>query len=1180
MQESAYSRVIIIKLPTGVRALATRHSYHSPSNINSDELFTEQYYALLESIALTPSADYLNTSAQQLIQFLNIRYVMVTEISAHKPHHTKSVVFYDRENQLANIEYNLHNTPCELVLKGESVYCSDNVQQCFPKDQDLVDLKAVGYAGQAIYGSDNSIIGHIAIMHDQPIQQPRENIAYLLNLLGIRIGPELERRHSQNLLNELTSDFNLSKETKVFDGMVKKITRTLDVDIAVIGKINKSSSTTTIDVISAGNEQQIFPSFSYELKGSPCEQAVALKYNPLLHQSGLQQSFPDFELFQQLNADSYIGMCLLDRNKEAIGIIGVIHSEPLNKPEPIKDVIGVFAVVAAEELEFLIHTDELEKYKAMSAVSSDCMCLLDKDYHFITANDSYLKLYHLDRKNISNKHYQDIHGEIFFESIRYPALQDCAKDKHITQEFWRALPNGERRYIQSNIIPYYASGKDICGYLLTDIDITREKRQEQLNKIQISLLKIINSSDSLIRTLDYINLEVQNLLGPNILSAVFTTSGDQGEYQLFSCPNLATFKKYTISTSPLSEFASEPIENSSLWQHYLDFINTELLTFHIQMPLFDQENQATGTLSILTTTEKLDSFARHALQVLRHLVNLAIKKDQEDKTLIASKKQFETLYHETPSMFYTINNEHEIVSVNEYGANSLGYIPNDLIGKPIELLIDDEDVGMLSKSFAQQFESDKPLTVEVRKKHRAGHTIYFRLTIKRTVRDGENYLLIVAEDISELHKLSVELNYQATHDMMTGLINRTAFEKRLDTCIQGCKKTNHQHTLCYIDLDQFKVINDSCGHAAGDDLLKNISQIIMSKVRQRDTLARLGGDEFGLLMEHCTLEQAINIAETIRQSVEEYRFEWLQKYFSVSISMGLVGINHTAHSKEEIMRHVDTACYVAKEAGRNRIHVYSDTDEDFQRHIGDMQWVAEINNAFDHDRFRLFSQGIYQIPTGTDQISFHEILIRMVAHDGEIISPGLFLPAAEHFHLSTKIDEWVIETLFKLINQYKIQNQRFFINLSGQSIDQANFHDRTKGLLNAYNIDPSMICFEITETTAIKNQDKAIHFINELKDLGCLFALDDFGSGISSFSYLKTLPVDYVKIDGSFIKNICNDEIDLDMVKSINDIVHKMGKSTIAEFVEQESVLELLGEIQIDYAQGYLLDKPKALHTK
>ena len=553
--------------------------------------------------------------------------------------------------------------------------------------------------------------------------------------------------------------------------------------------------------------------------------------------------------------------------------------------------------------------------------------------------------------------------------------------------------------------------------------------------------------------------------------------------------------------------------------------------------------------------------------------------------LTASENQFRTLYDDTPAMFFNTSMDGTILTVNEYGANHLGYDVIELKGKNVTKLIHKGDIKIAKEKLQQCF--DQPDIVhrwDLRKLHKGGNIIMVRESV-RVVNDtqGDPSLFIVCEDISEAFHLSEELSYQATHDALTGLVNRSEFERRLQRVIEANQATSGEHAICYLDLDQFKIINDTCGHLAGDELLRQLSEILISKVRKRDTLARLGGDEFGVLMEHCDIAHARRVTDSLRAIVEEFRFVWQDKKFSIGVSIGLVPLSVEIGNVNEVLSAADAACYAAKDAGRNRVHIYSVDDKQVSQHRGEMKWVPRINQALEDELFALYYQKIVPIDQSLSHGEHYELLIRMIGKDGEVIPPGAFLPAAERFGLSTKIDHWVVSSAFTWLATHPAKQKKLelcTINLSGQTLGNDDFMGFLIDKLDENLVNPNKICFEITETSAIANLANAIRFIKKVKEKGCRFALDDFGSGVSSFGYLKNLPVDFLKIDGAFVRDIKTDRIDRAMVKSINEIGQIMGKKTIAEFVENEAILQELKKIGVDYAQGYGIAKPRALRYR
>ncbi|MGR8920699.1 MAG: EAL domain-containing protein, partial [Gammaproteobacteria bacterium] len=437
--------------------------------------------------------------------------------------------------------------------------------------------------------------------------------------------------------------------------------------------------------------------------------------------------------------------------------------------------------------------------------------------------------------------------------------------------------------------------------------------------------------------------------------------------------------------------------------------------------------------------------------------------------------------------------------------------------------------------------------------------------------------VIVFEDVSEARELERQLSYQASHDPVSGLINRREFERRLQELIHQAHTDNGHHVLCYVDLDQFKIVNDTCGHNAGDELLRQLGGVLQEKLRSSDVLARLGGDEFGVVLNACTTERGLVLAEQIREAIEDFRFSWNDGIFSVGASIGVVGISANAGNSDEIMAMADGACYVAKDSGRNRVHLHQPDDRDTLERHGQMQWASRIQHAIDEDRLRLYFQPIEPIDPASGLEAHHEIFVRLLDENNELVAPGAFIPAAERYDLMTAIDRWVVRNTLSWMGAGGDGALRFAINLSGASITNREFLRNIKAQIIDYGVRPERICFEITETAAIADLAKARVFIDELKTLGCEFALDDFGSGLSSFGYLKTLPVDYLKIDGIFVRDLLEDPVDRALIESINSVGHLMQLKTIAEFVESQEACDVLAEIGVDFVQGYHIARPRPI---
>lgn len=507
---------------------------------------------------------------------------------------------------------------------------------------------------------------------------------------------------------------------------------------------------------------------------------------------------------------------------------------------------------------------------------------------------------------------------------------------------------------------------------------------------------------------------------------------------------------------------------------------------------------------------------------------------------------------------------HEVmISVNSYSGR--------IIDHPIKL-------ALQKKSPMELVETAAFISREGKRIHVAGN-----VSLINDQNGAINGSVMVFHDCTEKQKITQRLAYHVSHDSLTGLINRNEFEHQLrQLYYDGLPETKTGHVLCYLDLDQFKLINDTKGHHIGDLLLCEVSKFLQQRLRQqRDIFARLGGDEFGLLMENCSIENGVKVANDICTNLRSHTFLLEENKYSLSVTIGVVALDQQVSMAQALIA-ADVACHLAKQQGRDRIHLYQESDKAITQIHGEMEVITTIKQALEQDRFQLFYQEL--TPNEIDALSVipshYEILLRLEDNNGRLIQPNLFLPAAEHYNLACRIDYWVIRSVCVWLHKYSeriAETATFAINLSGLSLNHYGLIDYIKGQLKQYSIPAEILSFEITETAAITNITQAITFIHSIRELGCKVALDDFGSGMSSFAYLKQLPVDILKIDGMFIRNILTDPIDLAMVKSVNDIAHLLGLKTVAEFVETEAIQTEIQKLGVDFSQGYLFGRPKPL---
>ncbi len=572
-----------------------------------------------------------------------------------------------------------------------------------------------------------------------------------------------------------------------------------------------------------------------------------------------------------------------------------------------------------------------------------------------------------------------------------------------------------------------------------------------------------------------------------------------------------------------------------------------------------------------------DREASDLLREMATLATLAIK----HHSIVQNLHKVSLAVEYSPNAVMMTDAQGVIEYVNPKFSEITGYSSAEVVGRSPGILKSADTDSEVHRALWQTILSGKEWWGELQNLRKDGEAYWSKEHISpiRDSRGEVSHFVAIIEDVTETRRINEKVSYQATHDALTDLINRGEFERILGELMASRTASSSCHALCFLDLDQFKVVNDTAGHVAGDELLRQLGRMLKRKLRQGDILARLGGDEFAILMEYCTAEQAMRKSEDIRGWVEQFRFPWEDNNFAVGVSIGITEINANTTSSLDALKRADMACYAAKEAGRNRVHIYKDDDKQLMERSGEMHNVNRIKRALEEDGFVLYVQPIRPIGEA-HQAASYEILLRMVDEQGDLLPPGAFLPAAERYSLMGKIDQWVVDKVFAWIYQHPEEMQKlsgFSINLSGQSLGNDSLLGNIIRHLKSERLPANKIKFEITETAAVANLENANSFIASLKEFGVEFALDDFGSGLSSFGYLKNLQVDYLKIDGMFVKDMLVDPIDSAMVKSINDIGHVMGMATIAEFVENDEVLRALAELKVDYVQGYGVGRPSAL---
>lgn len=622
-----------------------------------------------------------------------------------------------------------------------------------------------------------------------------------------------------------------------------------------------------------------------------------------------------------------------------------------------------------------------------------------------------------------------------------------------------------------------------------------------------------------------------------------------------------------------------------IWQHrHWEIEATQLLKqFFTQTPQesvaqFEAEiwHAEHGSIVLEVSLKPIPS-VQGRKQFLLEARDITSRKITEDR-LYQREANLSHYYDQQPVMMVTLDEQNRVQQVNQFAEQLLGYKSEQVLGHRLKEFYLSQEALIPRQVLLQPKQAIKGVwRRDIEYRHANGHAVWVRENIRPLVESG--HILIVGEDVTETRKLSEQLQYQAQHDLLTGTFSRNYFERELEKALREVASFTRTHAMLYIDLDQLKVLNDTAGHEAGDAAIQFCASMLEEVLPYNTILARMGGDEFAILLKDCTELDVKKVADTIITTLSEHAFLWQDIRLNLNCSIGIRLIDHTASSPQMVHAQADTACHVAKEEGRNRYSMYCLDDKELRRREQEMESVNLVHEALANQRIELFAQQILDL-TGDERGMHFEILIRIKSADGQYISPGIFMPASERYNIAHLLDKQVVtQTLDWLASHPDALDQlsTCAINLSGHSMGNKEFITFLLDKLAQSTVPCDKICLEITETAAMSNMNQAIEFFTQLKALGCRIALDDFGSGLSSFGYLKKLPVDIVKIDGIFVRDIDVNEMDHLMVRSINDLARQMGKKTVAEFVENTHIIELLMDLGVDYAQGYIIGKPKPL---
>lgn len=839
-------------------------------------------------------------------------------------------------------------------------------------------------------------------------------------------------------------------------------------------------------------------------------------------------------------------------------------------------------------------------YRSLVVDAPEAICVVDfKTGRMIDGNRHALAMFQLDQESLQRHTVMDL-SPTFQPDGRKSSdaatayIAEALEKGAVNFEWWHRDKTG-REFpceISLSLVPD-EDGSLVRGSIR---DITERKREEQLREGEHQVLESIASDDGLSKTLNILAELLERVL-PGAIASILLLERDGRRVRHGAGPSLSEEFQQAINGLEIGPRAgscgtamhddrlviAEDIRTDHLWEPYRPLAESEGLQSCWSTPVRESRGAVVGSFAVYYRhPHRPDASELSISDRLRNLAGIAIERARAEQDLIYSEALYRATFENAAVGIAHLDPSGRYIKVNRQLCNLLGYEEAELQQMTFADVTAPEEVSRDKEARQRLLAGDiDNYYVEKRYLRKDGTSVWANLSVG-AVRDAQGQLerlVVVAEDVSTAHQLSEKLSYQARHDALTGLINRHEFESRLRDFLEQVRWGEERGALCYLDLDQFKLVNDTAGHVAGDEMLRQLAPRLRRCIRSADIIGRLGGDEFGVLLRGCGVEDSVKVSEKMRAVIEDFRFAWEKHSFRLGVSIGLVPLEGDAFvTTTAVLQAADTVCYTAKDEGRNRVVVWNEADMDQHRRHGEMQWVPRLNRALEDGSLILVAQPIVRLTEGAGNDGWFELLVRLREPDGDV-APGAFLPAAERYGLSAKLDRKVVERAIEWLEEWngRPESLRLSINLSGATVGEPSFREFLTERLAAAGPIAGSLCFEITETAAISNLTNAAQLIEQVRSHGCAFGLDDFGSGLSSFAYLQALPVDFLKIDGSFVRDVADDPVDRAIVQSINDVAKVMGMQTIAEFVESEAIMGVLREIGVDYAQGFWTGRPMEL---
>lgn len=981
----------------------------------------------------------------------------------------------------------------------------------------------------------------------------------------------------ETALKEMADTVAMRVGQSYHDGLARYLSTHFGLNIALVGRLDDGGE--SITSLAIAEDGVLLPNITYPLAGTPCD--VVMRENACFYGEHLQALFPDDRWFQEVGAEGYAGIRLLDTDGKPIGIVSAISRTALPNIASLESFFKLAATRASTELDRARKSAEAEaselRYALAESGTADGLWDID-----LKADRTYFSPRFAELLGLSPEALGDDVATVWarMHPDDVPRAR-AAREAHVQRnapldvQFRLRHASGAYHWFRTR-------GKALCDADGNPVritgaltDITEGKLHQALLRAENAWLAKFAQSPSLEDLLTVMTGSVHEFFDDAAFNAVLL-DGD-GAPEIFPVRDNDVFDTENVRALLALGKSVNLRRGDARWPR--TSAETRFEHAWVVPVAVDGVAQRAGLLVFYADGIPQRPYERQFIAAAERLIRLALDRARKEADLRRQRLLFENLFECAPQAMVILDRDDCVLDANPGFTEVFHYEREEVRGRALNELVVPREFAVEARRLSIDAMRGTTVARESFRCRKDGTLVPVSiLGAPVTVPGSEASYFAIYRDQSSLHEAAQKLDHQSRHDQLTGLPNRYEFERRLRHAMSIHAEGRGFTGVVYFDLDQFKVVNDTTSHARGDELLEEIVQRLKPLVPAPHLLARLGGDEFGVLLVNGHPEDCEDIAQRIRERLGEEPFRLGERTFTITASFGIVTVHAGAEwSPQEVLSLADSTCFLAKERGRNRVQVYDPADTGVALRREEMDWISRLNEALVEQRFQLHHQRIVSLDAA-DSLAHHEILLRMTDHDGKIIPPGVFIPPAERYNLMPRIDRWVLESVFSRLDAIGTERQERLmvaVNVSGNTLSDEGLADFVARLFEQHAVRPQSVCFEITETAAIANFDDALRFIDVVRRLGCKVALDDFGSGLSSFRYLKQIAPDYLKIDGSFVREIARSHTDYSMVEAISRIGRTFGIHTVAEFVEDDSVLDALRRIGVDYAQGYGLHRPE-----